>query len=228
VPIAGERILVLAPRHNTGAKKDATGAFQPEARAFAQRHGVPESQVVHVDNRLSKPAMRRAVLAAIDAARSAGGGLEAAALFCHGWRTGIQLGFGSGTVGPLAEALARAPGVRVALYACNAARGSSGDDAAAIGGDGGFADLLRDALCARGAPDCQVDAHATAGHTTRNPYVRRFSGMGSPIGGAGGFFIVSPSQKPLFAAWRRALRDTDLRYDFPFLTVAEIHAALVG
>ena len=38
--IDGKRILVLAPKHNTGTKKDATGAFQPEAATFAKRNGV--------------------------------------------------------------------------------------------------------------------------------------------------------------------------------------------
>jgi hypothetical protein len=223
--IDGKRILVLAPLRNSGQKKDATGAFQPEAAAFAKRHGVPKAQVVWIDNGLAKPAMRKAVLAAIDKAKAAGGGLQALAVFCHGWKTGIQFGFGAGDVDALAAALAGVKDVRVPLYACNTAKGA-GDDAAAVGGDGGFADLLRDALCRAGAVDCQVDAHTTAGHTSKNPFVRRFQGMGSPYGGAGGYFIVTPGQKPLWGRWRTALRDTPLRHDLPFLTVAELHAAL--
>ena len=38
--IDGKRILVLAPLRNSGGKKDATGAFQPEAAAFANREGL--------------------------------------------------------------------------------------------------------------------------------------------------------------------------------------------
>ena len=223
--IDGKRILVLAPLRNSGGKKDATGAFQPEAAAFGKRHGVPKAQVVWIDNALGKAAMRKAVLAAIARAKAAAGGLQALAVFCHGWKTGIQLGFGSGDVDALAAALADVKDVRVPLYACNTAQGD-GDDAGAVGGDGGFADLLRDALCRAGAVDCQVDAHTTAGHTTKNPFVRRFQGMGSPHGGAGGFFIVTPRQKPLWGRWRAALRDTALRHDLPFRSVAELHAAL--
>ena len=225
--IDGKKILVLAPLHNTGAKKDATGAFQPEALAFANRHEVPREQVIWIDNHLSKRAMRAAVLAEIEKAKKENGSLAALACFCHGWKTGIQFGFDRSSVGWLAQALAGARDVRVALYACSTAQGE-GDDAAAVGGDGGFADLLRDTLCRAGAVDCQVDAHTTAGHTTKNPFVRRFQGMGSPLGGAGGFLIVSPSQKQLFAKWRRQLASTDLRYDFPFMTVAEIHSAIAG
>jgi len=226
MPVNGKKILVLAPLYNTGTKKDATGAFQPEALAFAKQHGVPKAQVVWIDNHLSKPAMRKAVLGAIAKAIAENGPLEAVAIFCHGWMDGIQLGFTRANVGDLAKAIAAVKNVCVVLYACSTAKGDSGS-AAGTAGDGGFADLLRDALCQAGAVDCQVDAHTTAGHTTKNPFVRRFQGMGSPYGGAGGFFIVSPSQKQLFAKWRKRLAGTDLRYDFPFMTVAGIHSVLL-
>jgi hypothetical protein len=224
--IDGKKILVLAPLHNTGAKKDATGAFQPEAAAFAKRHGVPKAQVVWIDNHLTKSAMRKAVLAAIEKTKAANGEISALALCCHGWKDGIQFGFSRANVGELAKAIAAVTDVRVVLYACSTAQGEGGDDGAATGGDGGFADRLRDALCQEGAVDCQVDAHTVSGHTTWNPKVRRFQGMGSPCGGAGGFFIVSPTQGTLYTKWKTALKNTNLRYDFPFLSVAEIHTSL--
>jgi hypothetical protein len=223
MPIDGNRILALAPKWNAAGKKDASGAFQPEALAFAKRHGVPKANVAWIDNRLSKPAMRQAVLARIAAVREQAGAVEALALFCHGLAKSIQFGFGLAQTGDLAVALCGFPRVRVALYACNAAKGAGAD---AAGGDGGFADRLRDALCEAGAVDCQVDAHSTAGHTTRNPFVRRFQGMGSEVGGAGGYHLVSPSHKVLFRKWKKALADTPLRFDFPFLSVAEIHGRI--
>lgn len=223
--IGGEKILVLAPLYNTGTKKDATGAFQPEALAFAKRHKVPRKHVAWIDNSLSNAAMRRAVLSVIERARSAHGDLLSLALCCHGWKTGIQFGFDRGTVGDLAASIYGAKDVRVVLYACGTAQGDSGGDDV-VGGDGGFADLLRDTLCRMGATGCQVDAHTTAGHTTKNPYVRRFQGMGSSTGGAGGFYIVRPSQKTLFSLWNKALKNTPLRYDFPFMTVSDIHAQI--
>ena len=226
--VKGKNILVLAPKHNTGTKKDATGAFQPEAMAFAKRHRVPKSQVVWIDNHLSKPAMRKAVLSEIEKVKALSGGLQSLAVFCHGWKTGIQFGFNLATVASLAEALADVKDVRVPLYACNTAKGANGKNSEPVGGDGGFADRLRDALCEAGAVDCYVDAHTTAGHTTKNPYVRRFGGMGSPVGGVGGYFLASPTNKKLFAQWRKLLKDSNLRFDFPFMTVAEIHNTIVG
>ncbi|MDD5307464.1 MAG: hypothetical protein PHU25_09110 [Deltaproteobacteria bacterium] len=224
----GKRILIFAPRRNTGSKKDATGAFQPEAGAFAKRHGIPKRRIVLVDNAMSKPAMRKEVLAGIETAKAdAEGGLCALAFFCHGMGQSIQFGFDTGNVSRLASAIAGRKDVIVVLYACNTAKGiTTAEDLAGFGGDGGFADGLRDALCRNGAVDCQVDAHTTAGHTTMNPYVRRFEGMGSTVGGAGGFYILSPTTKPLWKKWRDALRSTNLRYDFPFMSVADIHAAL--
>lgn len=223
--IAGHRVIVFAPEHNSGSKRDATGAFQPEARAFAARHGVPAEQVVLFDNHMAKKHIRENVLLNI-------GILEkpplTVAFFCHGWRTGVQCGFDLGTVADLAQALSGTRHIIVALYACSTAQGADGgEDAGMPGGDGGFADRLRDELCRAGAVDCQVDAHSTAGHTTRNPYVRRFQGMGSPYGGVGGYMVVSPAKKPLWNAWRTMLRDTGLRYDFPFMPVADIHRWLL-
>jgi hypothetical protein len=111
----------------------------------------------------------------------------------------------------------------VALYCCSTGAASSADAYAEFGGDGGFADRLRDALCVAGGVHCTVDAHTTAGHTTMNPYVRRFEGRGSRVGGVGGFDLVSPKSGDLWRRWRRALRETSLRYRFPVMSVAEIH-----
>jgi hypothetical protein len=209
--------LVFAPQFNTRGRRDATGAFQPEAEAFCRaRGGVP----FLVGNTLDAPAMRAQVYGQIDRAV---GPVRTVACFCHGSGTGIQFGFNRRNAIDLALAIAKVstPDVRVALYCCNTAGGPG------VGGDGGFADSLRDALCRAGAVQCQVDAHTTAGHTTRNPYARRFLGMGSAVGGVGGLWIVAP-RSTLWAKWRRALRDTSLRFDFPFLSIAEIHARLMA
>lgn len=206
-------ILCVAPRYNTD-KPDATGAFQPEARAFAALHGA--AAPVLYDNRATKPARRRAVLGAIAAVHP-----DVLAIFGHGWETGIQCGFGLAQVGDLAGALAgaaRAP--RVILYGCLTAEGTG------PGGDGGFADALRDALCAAGAAWAQVDAHVTAGHCCRNPYVRRFEGAGVPTGGLGGAYLVTPGAA-LWKPWVAALKG-DLRFRFPFLSAVAIHCELGG
>jgi hypothetical protein len=194
---------------------DATGAFQPEAAAFAKLHGGVYRKI---DNRQTATKMRGDVIQAIGECKP-----SVIALCCHGWRTGIQFGFRSGNAPELAEAIALYSGSMptVALYCCSTGGGPG------VGGDGGFADVLRDALCREGALQCHVDAHTTAGHCTRNPHVRRFEGLGSATGGAGGFYLVSPSS-PLWKAWKLALSKTDLRLRFPLMGVAEIHGEIGG
>lgn len=216
------RALILHPLHNTGTKRDATGAFIPEAKAYAKHltdayMDVVGVDVVGFDNRATKPARRRETEAAIRAATTGH-----VALFCHGLARGIQTGHDLTTVATLADALAGSAGpsgrLVVTLYACDAADTRTGGP----GGDGGFADALRDALSERGITG-HVDAHATTGHTTRNPYVRRFY-MDGAAAGTGGDWLVAPGS-PKWRAWVRALRG-DMRWRFPWLTPAEIDGAL--
>lgn len=214
-------ILAFAPLYNTKGRKDATGAFQPEARAFVTLHG---GTIVLVDNQKTPAEMRARIIEAITNAPIVVNESVVIAFFCHGSRNDIQFGFRKSNVAPLAKAIARKSiYVIVPLYACLAA----GPATDAAGGDGGFADVLRDELCSHGAIWCRVDAHATAGHTTWNPYVRRFDGVGNAFGGCGGQYIVSPGSK-LWPKWRKALRETDLRFTFSRLSIAEIHKRLAG
>jgi hypothetical protein len=121
--------------------------------------------------------------------------------------------------------------VRVLLYCCSTASTIRALWGKSVGGDGGFADMLRDALCENGATHCRVMGHVTAGHATRNPYVRFFDGAGSPVGGAGGTDVVRPSSK-LWTAWREALNGqflagSDFRFVFPTMEIGQIHEALI-
>lgn len=198
-------VLALYPRWDTWPRKDVTGAFRPEALEFARIHGGVASSI---DNRQSADRMRADVLATLEAA----GPVAAVAFFCHGWASGIQLGFRLPQVMELAEAIADvcpsgAP--IVPLYCCSTA---SGLRRSAPGGDGGFADRLRDALCVVGATGCRVIAHSTAGHTTRNPWVRDFSGPEAAVGGS---WLVEP-WGPEWRRWVRTLRGPgDERLRFP-------------
>lgn len=155
------------------------------------------------------------------------------AVFCHGWSSGIQFVHGA-RVKHFAQAIKAglfgSTRVNVTLYCCTAGSDTdpktpetSGD---APGGDGGFADLLRDALCAAGVVDCRVDAHTVLGHTTRNPYVRRFDGHGSPVGGVGGSWLVTPGSAH-WHAWDKAT-DGELRWEFPLLEAGAIHVKLAA
>lgn len=192
-------------------RSDFTGAFLPESNAFRKLHG---GIVVRVNLASSAVAMRRTVLDAIANHRP-----SHVAIFCHGYTTGLQLGFRRVHAAELAKALASVRCERVTLYACSTGGGPG------AGGDGGFADRLRDEMCKVGLVGCRVDAHDRAGHTTRLPYVRRFEGMDSPTGGAGGYYLVAPGSE-LWRSWVRALRDTDLRFRFPAMLTADVHRAL--
>lgn len=156
--------------------------------------------------------------------------LEQVAFFCHGWSSGIQVVPGN-KIKKFAKAIEEYVGneILLTLYCCTT--GSDTDpktsemkDTGKPGGDGGFADLLRDALCAEGITNCQVDAHTTAGHTTKNPYVRRFEGHDLSTGGVGGQWIVSPNSKQ-WRKWKVTL-DTGLRFEFPFMSFYSIHTYL--
>lgn len=220
------RILVFRAEHNSHGKRDVTGAFAPEASRFMKAVAT-SGDIVPIDNRKPMSKRRTQVLTAMEAAE---GTFDGIAFFCHGWLDGIQCGFQRRHAPILAKAiwdLTSHDLVNVPLYCC-----STGDDPhdkpleAAGTGDDSFADRLRDALCAQGAQYCRVMGHTTVAHTTKNPHALFFDGMGSPVGGVGGYPPVGRKPRTLWTAWRKALRETDLRFRFPFMTVADIHAEL--
>jgi hypothetical protein len=224
--------LIFAPKYNTGAKSDATGAFQPEARRYMQLRG--GGRIVHIDNRGSERERAESVMREILIGAGNGQPWNAIAFFCHGLPRSIQLGFNLSNVRHLARCIAETStrDVCVPLYACSTA--STLPRLLAMGkgpgGDGGWADELRDALCREGATRCRVMGHDRLGHTTRNPYVRFFDGAGSPVGGQGGEYVVRPPTREantLWDMWRTALK-TDLRFHFPHMEIAQIHAALTA
>lgn len=211
-------VVAISVAHDTKGKRDASRAFIPEAKAFADYWADDgfHTHVALIDNRKPRAARRAETLAAVRAF----GPIAHLGLFCHGWRNGVQVGFRVQELPALTEALAQmadTSALRVSLYCCSTAHGGTG-------GDGGFADVLRDQLCERGLINCRIDGHTTRGHTTKNPYVRRFEGEGSHFGGQGGRFIVRP-RGPLWREWRACLRDRSdpLRYAMTSLQTSEIH-----
>lgn len=223
-------IIGFAPTTNTPPKKDATGAFIPEGRNFMKFHVQPPGNLVMVDNTKSAATMKKQVF---DALRSGSvSDLHGVAFFCHGLRDRIQFGIRKTDLPELAQLIAAkvSPSHRalpVTLYCCDTGRDDDADrndDLAEFGGDNGFADNLRDALCKAGLVNCIVDSHTTAAHTTMNPDVRRFEGMGSPLGGVGGYYLV-PRGSKLRRKWIDALK-TDLRFEFPYLTTPQILSRL--
>ena len=213
----GGEALAFAAGVNTPGKSDATGAFLPEGRAF-KKHTV--GRLFQVDTAARDQSRRKSVYRNLTAVENP---LSYLAFFCHGWRTGIQFGFRLHHLTYLARHLSEIshPDLTVALFCCSTAQGGTG-------GDGGFADDLRDQLCMYGLVDCKVIAHTTKGHTTSNPYVRIFEGDGSRIGGIGGRYVVEPKSE-LWPAWKKELRDSEkFRIGFPLMSREEIAAHLRG
>lgn len=219
--------LVLAPKHNTDVNHDgrvdhdASGAFLPEARAFCALHKA--AGPILFDNLAPLPA--RLAEVSLRLAACSAGTVDTLAIFCHGWKAGLQCGVTMATVGDFAGALARvfSPSPRVVLYACDTGRDGdaerSDDDDPGPGGNGGLADKLRDELVRRDV-HATIFAHTSTAHSTYNPYVRRFA----PDELAGGRWVVEPYSE-LWEPWRRALRGP-LRFRFPFMEQEQIETEL--
>lgn len=213
------RALIVTPDRNHRGS-DWSGAFAVEAARLCQLYGLAPSEVRLSVNIGNPPATQRAQLLQALGERQ---DLDLVAILCHGWRTGLQIGWGRKDVDVLAQALAEsgAAGLKVVLYACSTAADGEGQEPGAGAGEGSFADALRDAL-ARTWPAWAgwVDAHDRAGHCCSNPFVVRFL----PPAGAGGCPLIEPGT-PAWAAWAEALKDRDhstLRLRFPLLTRAQI------
>lgn len=201
---------------------DWSGAFALEAKRFCGCHNVRELATRLSVNITTRPAVQRAqVLKRLETLRD----LDLVAFFCHGTRRSLQLGWTLTEVPHLAKALAQAgkPTLAVALYACSTAQADPEQPGTA--GDGGLADVLRDAL-GQARPDWTgwVDGHDRAGHTTSNPYVRRMAAGGE----RGGDWLIAPDS-PWWPRWQQALDDRNgstLRLRFPLLTQAQIEQEL--
>jgi hypothetical protein len=204
------RTLCLAPRHNTAGKHDATGAFQPEAIRFLKHWELPKNSLQTFNNQLPRRERRNAVARQIKLA----GQFETLALFCHGSKGGVQLGYDVLSCKSLASLLVAAGCHTVVLYCCDTARDLDPDREDDLepgpGGDGGFADCLRDWTARLGRP-CRVFGHAVVGHTTKAPWVRVFE----PGEGQGGEWLVEP-RSPGWREWRRLLDQTNHRFVYPF------------
>lgn len=211
--------LVFYSSKNSRGKKDATGAFIPEAMKFAEFHGISKENVIGIDcTKTNSPGKRRAIV--IDALRQRDN-LELIAFFGHGWPSGIQFGFNKKHISMFVGHIFANPALKICLYACLAAENSVRDrDHRNVGPgtDGGFADTLRDEMARSGIKNGWVDAHKTAGHTSWNPYVVRFlcDDVDDPeFGAEGGGWVVEPRSR-YWNKWIQALRSNEgnIRYRF--------------
>ncbi len=224
-----QRVLAFVPKYNSEGKKDVTGAFMPEAQKFLKLAGQGGS-IYQFDNSKSLVTRKKEILRQLDGYTDDYVRMPTTvAFFCHGWADGIQAGFNRKTVGELAWAISRATENQsgtVPLYCCSTGDDAQDDPLESAGfGDNSFADTLRDALCAEGEIYCRVIAHSKPAHTTMNPKALFFEGMGVSTGGVGGYAPVGP-KSPNWKKWQKALKTTDLRFRFGYMTPAEIHAEL--
>lgn len=222
-------ILVLTPdRGSKHRPSDFAGAFRPEADAFVKVNG---GVVERIDQSLPPEGRFRQAVGFVEQHAP-----DTLAYFGHGLPRGLpSMGATLANLSHLAAALAFASTApRVVLYSCLAAEDLTRGDAGLPGGDGGFADSLRDACVKHDAPGVQVDAHGSSsqlkgrvadlgGHTTQNPYVRRFSGPETKES-VGGEWLVADTSR-LWREWVRALRGP-MRFQFPFLTREQLVARL--
>lgn len=226
--------LAFAPLHNTPGINPKTGKpykdadyFRRQAQAFLdvmeEEYGY-EGKLVVFDNKIPFAQRGKQVLDALVKEKN----VNVVSFACHGWKNGIQAGFDLKTVKKLAAAIAKAGNGQylvVPLFCCSTGDGTP-HTPNGPGGDGGFADGLRDELCRAGCIYCVVMGHDTAGDTVTNPYAVFFRGDGSATGGNGGMWIVAPDAK-MFKAWKAELKsNSDFKYRFATMTLAAIHDEL--
>lgn len=233
--------LIFACPHNTKGINVATGKpwrdgdeFLSEAQAYWHLHGQADgsASLSLIDNRLAPSARFVRLVGQLESWSAVKPRRSAFTFFCHGLKSGLQVGANLTNVARLAEAMSEssAKDITVTLYACSA----GADDDADLqderepgpGGDGGFADQLRDQLFNYGV-NARVLAHATKGHCTRNPYVREFM----PGEFNGGRWLVEPAQlgdpgSAMWQRWRRELQDGAMRFMLPKLSREQIQGAI--
>jgi hypothetical protein len=211
--------LVFYSSKDTHGKKDATGAFVPEAKAFARYHVIPDKDVIGIDcTKTNKASNRRAKVIQELLLRE---DLELLAFFGHGWPSGIQFGIRKGHIRRILDHVRATDDLKVGLYACLTAENEERDTSlknVGPGTDGGFADTFRDEMVRHGITKGWVDGHKTAGHATWNPNLVRFlceDVDDRDYGAEGGFYLVEP-RSTYWKKWCMALsRNTqNLRYSF--------------
>lgn len=205
-------VIAFHPKHNSLFKKDVTGAFKPEAQAFVQKHNYSKANIYEIDCRrkVSKFVRQNQILAELSQFEDKQ--LDAIAFFCHGWKKGLQFGFSNSAqdLETLSYRILKASAnkIRVVLYACSC--GSTDLQ--------NFASALRDQIYNWESRPIQIDAHDRKGHCTRRPFIRRYTEPAY----SGGKWIIMPKTE-LWNNWVNALDETDLRFDYPFMTIQKIY-----
>jgi hypothetical protein len=223
--LRGASAFVCYPAFDTPGRKDASGAFRPEAARLVKALGLHASSRIFDSNR-AMPDRRMEVSTALAKCSD----LDLVAFLCHGWRDGIQAGWRLPQVQDLAQRLVSAckPDAVIALYCCDTARDADedrkDDTLGGPGGKGGFASALWLAMEQRGFRGT-LWAHPTTAHTTMNPHVRVWRVDEEPELGD---WACTPHSEH-WVKWCRAMRLTEWRYRMlQCQTSEELDAAIAG
>lgn len=229
------KALVLYVPTNRHGLNERTGRpwhdgdeFKREATHFACYYDATLVPIPYAKGPISKKLRLETVKSAFEQ-HSKDEPFDVVAVFCHGWANGIQLGYkvSDSTVDFFAELIHThcAPNVKVELYCCSTAHDRDKDKGEEIGPGsyGGFASELHTAMCEYGVDPFTswVDAHFTAGHTTRNPFLVRFN---DKAGVQAGKWLVKPNSR-LWPMWRKSLKG-GMRFMLAMLTTKEIEQKL--
>jgi len=224
-----KNIAIIYSNTNKHGKKDATGAFIPEAKAFQTIWGVPDQLTLGIDCNKLKAWERRKMVCEHIYACGRNVPLEGIAFFGHGWPNGIQFGILKKHLPELVTIIANtqiaiSQYFPIVIYSCLTAENEIRDSKIqniGAGTKGGFADRLAQLLGQKGI-EGHVDAHKTAGHTTENPYVVRFLNDRLESRAA---WLIEP-KSTYWYRWSKALKGTNLKYEFPFMTDLSIRMEL--
>lgn len=175
--------------------------FTREARKYAIHHG-DSGDVVYklgVSGKLSNRERFRKVFSTMAGVPEC----DVLAFFCHGWRTGMQHGFRwRWGARMLAQCMINMKAKYLVLYACSC--GKTEDN---------FAKWIAEELFEANYKPFKVIAHATRGHTTRNPNVVLYRNVPGRI--------VYKQRLPDWGEWKEMLKG-EYRFDFPFVPIEEL------
>ena len=153
--------LVFYRAENSKGRNDAKGAFIPEAQALVNL--LDKYNAIDKPIKLSSFKNKNQVAKNVMSTIKKYDNIYSVSLFCHGWRTGVEL-FPRGQAGAkeVAKVLVEKKVKFLNLFACLAAE---------LDSKGCFAQWIAEECCSLNHP-IQVYGHETAGHTSWNPNVR--------------------------------------------------------
>lgn len=228
----GKNILVMYSNTNVKGKRDATGAFIPEAKRFAAHHEVPDENMIGI-RCPGVPSKKRFEEVCMELRNRSE--IQWIALFCHGYSNGMQFGMSKKNIPQLVQymKMSCSDDVRMTLYACSTASTSKKTrQRSAPGTDNGYADKLRDEMLRCGFRGGWIDAHLTPGHTTENPFVMRFYSeprFENDWDLPGGEWLVSPKSS-IWKQWKRCVQHEKsmFRYRFTMYTEYQLYEFLAA